>query len=133
MSTTTVLDNEFLTMWYYPEDKIVHHKFHKFVYGQVFRDGLSAGADIFEKNKAQKWLSDDRENSALEPADSDWAQKEWFPRVKSAGWKYWALILPAKVIGQMNMQRFVKTYSDQGLTVKVFPGSDEALKWLKGV
>jgi len=133
MAATAVIDNEFLTMWYYPEEKIVHHKFHKFVFGQAFRDALNAGVDVFTKNGAQKWLSDDRENGALEPADSDWAQKDWFPRVRKAGWKYWGLILPEKVVGQMNMQRFIKTYSDQGLTVKVFSNPDEALKWLKNV
>ena len=122
MSTTTVLDNEFLTMWYYPEDKIVHHKFHKFVFGQAFRDGLWPGADIFEKNKAQKWLSTIGRTSALERRIQTGRRRNGSRALKKARWKYWALVMPAKAIGQMNMQRFVKTYSDQGLTVKVFPG-----------
>jgi hypothetical protein len=133
MPPTIVLDNEFVTMWYYPEDKIVHHQFHKFMYGQAFRDALSTGADIFEKNGARKWLSDDRANSALPQEDADWGRQNWTPRVMKAGWKYWALIMPEKMVGQMSMQRFIKEFGEQGVTVKVFSDPDEALKWLKSV
>ena len=131
MPATTVIDNDFFTMWYYPEDKIVHHKVHKFIWGQALQDMLSKGAEIFEKNSAKKWLSDDRTNGAISPEDQEWAQKAWFPRVKNAGWKYWALVMPEKVIGQLNMKHFVQTYADQGVTVQVFADPDLALKWLK--
>ena len=133
MSPMTVLDNEFVTMWYYPEDKIVHHQFHQFMYGQLFRDALMTGADLFEKNSANKWLSDDRANNALPEEDAEWGRQNWVPRIMKAGWKYWALVMPDKVLGQMNMQRFVKEFSKHGVTVKVFADPDEALKWLKSV
>lgn len=133
MATTTILDNEFVTMWYYPEDKIIHHQFHKFMFGQPFRDALNAGAEIFEKYGANKWLSDDRNNNAIPPDDAEWSKQTWTPRVMKAGWKYWALIMPEKAIGAMNMQRFVKDFSERGLTVKIFSNPDEALQWLKSV
>ena len=133
MPPTTVLDNEFVTMWYYPEDKIVHHQFHQFMFGQPFRDALMTGADLFEKNGAKKWLSDDRANSALPQEDTDWSNQNWLPRVIKAGWKYWALILPEKAVGQMNMQRFMKQFADFGVTARVFANPDEALVWLKTV
>ena len=130
-SPITVLDNEFATVWYHSEDKIVHHQFHKFIYGQAFRDVLTRGAEIFEQYGATKWLSDDRNNSALHPDDSDWAVHTWNPRVVQAGWKYWAVVMPEKAIGQMNLKRFVKLYSDMGITVRVFSNPEEALMWLK--
>ncbi|CAG0944596.1 hypothetical protein ANRL1_01827 [Anaerolineae bacterium] len=133
MSTETVIDSEFVTMWYYPADKIVHHKFHKFIFGEAFRETLSTGAVIFEKRGATKWLSDDRNNGAIPQEDTDWSNQNWLPRVMKAGWKYWALILPEKAVGQMNMQRFVKQFSEMGLTVQVFDDPDKALKWLKSV
>ncbi len=36
MNRTTEIDNEFVTMWYYPDEKIVHHQFHKFISGGRF-------------------------------------------------------------------------------------------------
>jgi hypothetical protein len=127
----TILDNEYATLWYHPEDKIIHHKFHKFIWGDDFRDVLIKGVEIFEEHHAQKWLSDDRNNSALRQEDTDWGVNVWNPRMVKAGWKYWAVVMPEKVIGKMNLRRFVKINSDLGITVQVFSDPDEALIWLK--
>jgi len=126
----TVLDNEYATLWYHPETKIVHHQFHKPISGQAFRDILNRGVEVFQEYGANKWLSDDRENSALPPEDGDWGTNDWTPRVVAAGWKYWAIVMPRKLIGQMNMQHFIKANSEQGVTVQIFSEPDEALQWL---
>ena len=131
MSTMTIIDNEYATLYYHSDKKIVHHEFHKFIFGQPFRDVLTKGAEIFEKYSACKWLSDDTGNGALTPEDSEWALGEWQPRIMKAGWKYWAVVMPEKVIGQMNMTRWIKTYADSGIVVQVFSNSDEAMKWLE--
>jgi hypothetical protein len=52
-----ILDNEYMTIWYYPQKKIVHHQIHKFTYGQALRDGLSAGAARFEERGGSKIFS----------------------------------------------------------------------------
>lgn len=132
-SPITILSNEFATVWYHPDARIVHHQFHKYIYGQPFRDVLSAGADYFEQHGANKWLSDDRNNSALPADDAEWAIQTWNPRVVQAGWKYWALVMPKKLIGQLNMQQFVEMYSEMGIEVQMFSDPDEALAWLKSV
>lgn len=131
MSQITVLDNEYATLWYYPESRIVRHVFHKFIYGEKFRAVLNKGVEIFQQYGAQKWLSDDRKNSALPTDDTEWAFNDWFPRAFGCGWKYWAIVMPDKVAGQMNMNRFMKTYIEQGLNIQVFDDAEEALKWLE--
>jgi hypothetical protein len=131
MSKTTVIDTDYATLWYYPEQKIVHHVFKRFIYGQEFRQVLEKGLEIFKQHGAQRWLSDDRNNSALPKADSEWGINDWSPRVVEAGWKYWAIVMPDKVVGQMNMQRFIDLYATKGVTIQIFDDSDEALNWLK--
>jgi hypothetical protein len=131
MSKTTLIDTDYVTLWYDPEKKIVHHKFHKYIYGKEFRGVLEKGLEVFKEKKAQKWLSDDRNNSALPTEDTNWAQTNWAPRVIAAGWKFWAIVLPQKVIGQINMQHFIDNYSEQGVTVKIFSEPDEARSWLE--
>jgi hypothetical protein len=126
-----VLDNEYITIWYYPQKKIVHHEFHKFTYGKTFQDALSEGAAILEKNRAQKWLSDDRKNTVIGKDDTKWTAAVWRPRVIKAGWRYWALVLPEKVVGQMVMKRIIKEYADTGVTVEIFSDPDKAMKWLE--
>ncbi|NWF92441.1 MAG: hypothetical protein HXY46_05960 [Syntrophaceae bacterium] len=131
MDKEVVLENEYITVWYYPQKKIVHHEFHKFTSGKTFQDALSAGAAILEKNRAQKWLSDDRKNTVIGKDDMQWTKTVWRPRVIKAGWKYWALVLPEKVIGQMVMKRIIKEYADTGVTVEIFSDPDKAMKWLE--
>ncbi|MBN1471547.1 MAG: hypothetical protein JW925_07190 [Syntrophaceae bacterium] len=131
MQKITVHENEHITLWYYPETKIIHHQFHKYIYGDEFRKGLNAGVEAMKKYGAIKWLSDDRNNMALPLDDVEWAKTDWFPRTLKAGWKYWALVQPAKAIGQLNMKQFTETYSKLGITVNVFSNPDEAMKWLE--
>ena len=130
MSEKAVIQNRCATLWFDESEKIVHHAFHAFTHGEEFREILEGGADLMEKHRATKWLSDDRGNGALPPADTDWAQTTWFPRVLRAGWKFWALVQPEKVVGQLNMKRFTKAYADQGLTVRVFTEPEPARDWL---
>ena len=131
MNREVVFDNEYMTMWYYRDKKIVHHEIHKFTQGKALRDGLSEGAAILEKNGAQKWLSDDRQNTVIGKEDTEWTATVWRPRVIKAGWKYWALVLPEKVVGQMVMKRIIKEYADTGVTVEIFSDPDKAMKWLE--
>lgn len=133
MSKTVVLDKEYATLWYYPETHIVHHQFHKFIYGAPFREVLETGLKVFAEKGAHKWLSDDRKNSALPTEDLVWGLEDWSKRTFDAGWKYWAIVMPDKIAGQLNMNRILKQYIERGLTVQVFEDSDEALRWLESV
>lgn len=130
MSEVTIIKNEFATLVYYPDQKIVHHTFHKPISGQEFRDVLNTGIETLKKNQASKWLSDDRGNTALPEVDTVWSKTNWFPRAVEAGWKYWALVVPDDFMGRVNMTEFVDSYLDQGLRIAVFVTPEEAMKWL---
>lgn len=129
--TITIIQNEYATLVYHPDIKVVHHTFHKPIAGQAFRDVLSAGIKVLAENNASKWLSDDRENSALPDDDVTWSKEDWFPRALQAGWKYWALVVPQDLIARMNMKQFVDSYIDQGLRVMVFSQPESAMEWLR--
>ncbi len=132
MEKEIIIDNEYASLWFYPEHKIVHHKFHQFIHGDKFRELLMKGADLFEQKGCKKWLSDDRNNSALRAEDIEWGNQNWAPRVLNAGWEFWALMMPDKVLGKMNMRPLIDQYLEQGVKVEIFDDVDEALKWLSG-
>jgi hypothetical protein len=69
----------------------------------------------------------------LPKEDAEWGITDWSPRVFAEGWKYWAIVMPDKKIGQSNMNYFMKEYITRGLVVEVFEDTDEALKWLESV
>ena len=130
MADITILSNEFATLVYHEDKKVVHHTFLKPIGGQEFRDVLLAGVDYLRKYGATKWLSDDRENSALSPEDGRWATKEWSKLVQDAGWKTWALVVPYDIMGRLNLIEFVNLYSNRGVKVMVFTKPEEAMEWL---
>ena len=129
----TIIDTEYATLWYYPDSKIVRHVYHKFIYGTEFCNILLSGLEMFQKYGAKKWLSDDRKNSALPTDDLMWGLNEWSPKLFDLGWKYWAIVMPDKAAGQLNMNRIMKQYIDRGLTIQVFSEPEEAMKWLESV
>jgi hypothetical protein len=133
MSEIEIIKNEFATLVYHPESKIIHHTFHQPIGGDKFRDVLNTGTDALEKYGASKWLSDDRGNSALSQEDTDWSMNFWFPRAIKAGWKFWALVVPQDLLARMNLKEFVDSYYDKGLRIMVFNGPEEAMQWLTDI
>ena len=129
----TIVQNEFATLKYYPDDKIVHHVFHQPISGNEFRSVLNTGAETLAKYGGSKWLSDDRKNMALPDEDTQWSVSDWFPRAVKSGWKYWALVVPPDFLARLNLREFVEQYFEQGLRIMVFTEPDEALEWLREV
>jgi hypothetical protein len=132
MNRIAILENEGMSLWYYPDTKIVHHQFHIPVSGKRFRETLMAGTEVLKKNNARKWLSDDRAyTEPLPPEDMEWGFQEWGPKNVLAGWRFWAIVLPPSFIGQMSLTKIEKTYSSIGVVAKVFTEPDEAMSWLE--
>ncbi len=130
MPTQTLIDNEFATLFYHSDPRIIHHVVKKYITGAPLRELLDAGCEALKTNQAVKWLSNDLNNGPIDPADEEWARTIWFPKTLKAGWKYWSIIKPAKALGQLNMKRFKETYAAAGVTAELFSDPQEAMTWL---
>lgn len=133
MSLEIIIDNEYATLSYDPDSGIVQHQFHKFIYGDHFRAVLNTVIDLFNDRGATKWLADDRLISTLTSEDAAWAQFDWTPRVWATGWKYWAVILPDKRVGQVHLNFSMRLHQGYGITTAAFETADEARRWLESV
>jgi hypothetical protein len=89
MSTVTILDDEYMGLWYHPGTGVVHHRIKNYLVQGGFRKLLSASAEPLETHRATKYLSDDRNNVVVDPEDVKWADDNWYPRVIKAGLKHW--------------------------------------------
>ncbi len=127
----TAYENEYATMWYYPDKKIVHHQVKKFIFGQTFYDFILTGTELIKKHKARKWLSDDRLVPVLKTEDIEWGATHWFPQTVAAGWKYWAIVEPQHAMGHMNLEDLKERYSKGGITAQFFTSVEAAMKWLE--
>lgn len=130
MRRQTVIETPFASLWYYPEERIVHHHIDKYIYGAAFRELLMKGAEVLKANGATKWVSDDRNNSALSSEDKAWADTIWQPLVLRSGWRTWAIVLPENIVGQMNIRRIIQAETLRSLEVQVFASAEEALAWI---
>jgi hypothetical protein len=133
MTDVTICNNDYATLIYHADEKIIHHTFHQPIGGEEFRKILNMGADALREHGASKWLSDDRNNSALSPEDTEWSINNWFPRAVQSGWKYWALVVPPDVLAQLNLKEFVDLYFEKGLRIMVFTVPEKAMEWLIAV
>jgi malonyl CoA-acyl carrier protein transacylase len=130
---TTILDDEFATLWYHPDEKVVHHKIHKFLVAGVFERLLNTGAELLEKHGAVKWLSDDRNNVVLSPEDRQWSDTVWAPRVLKLGFRYWAIVVPGQAVAELQMKQLKAKRQKQGLVVEMFETPEQAMAWLRSV
>ena len=131
MNKVTIIDNEYATLWYYPDLNIAHHKFHKFLCGDTFRDFLTNVANLFEEKRCRKYLSDDRGNPVLDLDDMKWSEANYTPRIQVAGLKYWALVMPEKIVGQITLKRVMEGVRQMGIEVETFSEPVEAFEWLE--
>ena len=131
MTAVVIEDNDYVILWYYPEKKIIHHKFKKFIHGDVFHEFLLKGTAIMKENGVKKWLSDDRLNPVLRQDDIVWGDTNWFPQTVNAGWKYWAIVQPKSMIASLNMQKLAKGYEESGIIAKFFSTPEDAMEWLE--
>lgn len=130
MSEISIVDNEYITVSYLPDEKIVQHTIHQPLSGQPFRDALNAGTAALAEYGACKWLSDDRKNGPLTPEDSKWGDTHWNRRTIDLGWKYWAMVVPEEIAAAGSLLPVMQDLAGRGLRVMVFTDPAEAMDWL---
>lgn len=128
-----IIDNDYVTLFYHDDKKMVHHIYKADIHGDYLKEALTVGTDQLIKYGAIKWLSDNRATEGHSDEEQAWIDTVWLPRTLKAGWKYWALVLPQNVIGQMNMLHYINSFSERGVLVRVFNNPDEAMTWLEHV
>ncbi len=94
---------------------------------------LNAGLDALVCEGATKWLSENRDDTVHSRADTEWVISEWMPRARQNGWKYWAVVPPANVLGQMNIQRILGEAEKRGAVGRMFEDVAPAFVWLESV
>jgi hypothetical protein len=133
VAVITIIDDEKRSLLFHADSRVVHHTMKGPVFGDDFRDLLARGAECLEQNHAAKWLSDDRKNGPIGPEDSAWGETIWGPRVLKAGFRFWAIVVPASAVGSLQMHRFANMYRERGVLVEIFSELEPAWAWLKSV
>ncbi len=129
MPPITIVDNEYITVEYWPTKKIVLQAAHKPVSGQILRDAVYAGTETLKTYGACKWLSDDRKNGPLSNEEMAWGI-EWIHRSIEVGWKYWANVVPEQLAAAGSLLPMIDFCYGLGLRMMVFTDVEKATEWL---
>ena len=131
MARIVVFDSEYITVEYLSDKKIICHTVHKPVDPKFWLEALNVGTDVLIEHGARKWLSDDRKMGPL-PTDDESVQgsNDWTERTLSAGWKYWANVVPTDVISAGALIPVMDEFHQLGLRMMVFDDLEKAVAWL---
>jgi hypothetical protein len=130
MKPIIVVNNEYITVRYLPDKKIIYHTVHKPIESRLFMDALDAGGVVMRQNGACKWLSDDRKNGPLSP-EMIAGPAIWGPGMVAAGWKYWANVVPKDIASAGTLVPVMDTLFELGLRMMVSTNVEEAFQWLE--
>jgi len=130
MAVQTIIDNACAQLYYHDDTKIVHHHWMAELDSVSLRESLTTGNALLRKHHAEKWLSDNRFIKPHSDEDEHWINTQWLPDAISAGWKYWALVVPDAEASRINMVTFVDEFYEKGVRVMVFTNPDQAMEWL---
>jgi hypothetical protein len=122
-----------MRLYIHRDTNIIHNEIRRDLDPGVFQQVLTRGAELQEETGATQWLSDNRGHLRLSEADEEWGRTVWFPRVKAAGWKHWAIVKPESAIGALNISRISQNFANLGVNARIFTDFDEALEWLKAL
>jgi hypothetical protein len=89
---TLILETPHVKLVFHQASRIVHHELLQRSGGEELQRALITGLSVLQKFKAERWLSDDRQNPLLDEADDQWLQSVWFPAAERAGCRFCAII-----------------------------------------
>ncbi len=121
------------TIKYYPDFQIIHHHVVERLNGNEMYQLLTACIQTLRTKKANKWLSEDPPHMAYTKEMLEEGTLKWLSDALEAGWKYWAIIKPKNMIGQLNFELMMKMYSEKGIESRAFDDIDSAIEWLKNL
>lgn len=117
----------------YAQEKIYNDSWFGFVTEEEFKE-VMAGAylDYFVMSKCTKKVCNTLSlEGGMDEETSRWFNNELFPKLKNAGIRYNALVIPEDIFAQQTIEEFESNLgNDFG---RLFPSFDKALSWLKTV
>lgn len=130
MSPITIIDNEYVTLQYLPDSKVIYHTIHKPVPAAQLIELMNAGTEALQQYGACKWLSDDRNSGPLPPEFMEWVFQGLGERSIAAGWKYWANVVPQDIAAAGTLAKAIDALYEMGLHMMVFTDLEEATRWI---
>lgn len=132
-----LFDSPGLLVTYDAKNTMVCFEVKEFVEGDEFRRPLEAALTFLSMRKIARIFWDLRLMKVLNPADQEWSEKDWIPRlVKATQVRRSAVLVPKSVLAQMSINRITDRAAavmENELVTQFFDSREAAESWLRGV
>lgn len=108
-----------------------------FAFGEVFRESMNKALELHRLKSCPRSLTDMRKASVIDAEDTRWISDDWMPRAKASGLSRIAVILPASVVAQMQIEQANrkgarKDAEKLGVDIEFFKDPEAARSWMLG-
>jgi len=123
-----------ITVQWDDELKAVHNEWRGFIYGDDYKLALNKILELLIQKKADRMFSDTRKLRVLNQDDQKWAGTDWIPRVRDAGLKYQAIIIPSSQLANMAVRNTINKATLTGSTeTQYFDDVEKAREWMRSL
>ena len=93
---------------------------------------LEAGIRALAEHHGSRCLADCRNMKAINPADQELIDRNWFPRAHAAGLRRMALVVPYTGLTRIHIEDMLGQLPGSELQVAYFGTVEDATAWLTG-
>lgn len=107
-----------------------------FVFGEAYREVVNVVLELHHHKRSSRNLADMRLAAVIVEDDARWLLEAWIPRAMALGVRRNAVVVPASVVGQIQLDQMDKKGArklrqELGMKHMHFQDLDEARRWLK--
>lgn len=125
-------EKPYLTIIYDEELNCIQQDWQGYAKSEDFREGILISLEFLKEKKADKVLSNTKEFSLVQQADTEWVAKEITPAMVKNGMKKMAFIIPSSIFAKISVDNFKQGANDI-VTIAYFDDMQKAKDWLLGV
>ena len=98
---------------------------------ETVKEGCEMMLELVQKYSFTKVLNDNTNVLGIWSGASEWVAVDWFPRMYTAGMKYFAWVYSPGIFSRMSTDRTLASAHDK--VAEVFYNLEEARQWLRSV
>jgi len=126
-----LLDSETVTITYEPENKTVFVNWKGGQTAAQYREALELVLAEIKKEAIDNYLSDNRLQAVVSPAERKWFEEYVMPTAQADGLKRGAVVIPADIFKQYYMNKIKEKSVSIQFELRLFGNMTDAKNWIK--
>lgn len=123
-----------VTVQWDDELKAVYCEWQGFIFGDDYKQALNKIYELFIQKKANRLFSDNRKMRVINQEDQLWVATEWVPKIRAAGLKHSAIIIPRSELADKTLKTLIhKVGNTRTDGSAYFDDIEKAKEWMRNL